>query len=214
MAGTDTTSTSISYLFWELSRRPDIMKRLQAELDEAIPDCKVLPDLAMLQQLPYLNAFMKEGQLYFKPLNNHSNRQYSGLRLYTAVPSLLERVVPESTSKNGSSDEIFDLLGYALPPGTIVATQAWSMHRDPSVFLSPEVFHPERWLESPTTTSEDLYRMSAHMMPFGTGTRVCGGQNLAQMMLRLAIAAFVRNFDISAPTETNEKSMDVKDSFV
>jgi hypothetical protein len=27
MAGTDTTSTSIIYLFWELSRRPDIIKK-------------------------------------------------------------------------------------------------------------------------------------------------------------------------------------------
>lgn len=62
MAGTDTTSTSITYLFWELSRRPDIMKKLQAELDEAIPDAKVLPDISVLQELPYLSAFMKEGK--------------------------------------------------------------------------------------------------------------------------------------------------------
>ena len=62
MAGTDTTSTSITYLFWELSRRPDIMKKLQAELDEAMTDPKVLPDISVLQQLPYLNAFMKEGK--------------------------------------------------------------------------------------------------------------------------------------------------------
>ncbi|KDR84434.1 hypothetical protein GALMADRAFT_713040 [Galerina marginata CBS 339.88] len=197
MAGTDTTSTTITYLFWELSRRPDIMKKLQAELDDAIPDCRVLPDITVLQELPYLTAFMKEG-----------------LRLYTAVPSLLERVVPTSTSKNGASDEIFDLMGYALPPGTIVATQAWSMHRDPSVFPSPDTFIPERWLESSSTNSDELSRMAAHMMPFGTGTRVCGGQNLAQMMLKLAVTAFVRNFDISAPQETTEQSMDVKDSFV
>ena len=61
MAGTDTTSTSITYLFWELSRRPDIMKKLQAELDEAIPDFKVLPDIIVLQDLPYFSAFIKEG---------------------------------------------------------------------------------------------------------------------------------------------------------
>jgi cytochrome P450 len=64
MAGTDTTSTSITYLFWELSRRPDIMKKLQAELDEAMTDSKVLPDISVLQQLPYLNAFMKEGKSF------------------------------------------------------------------------------------------------------------------------------------------------------
>lgn len=64
MAGTDTTSTSITYLFWELSRRPDIMKRLQAELDEAITDPKVLPDITVLQELPYLSAFIKEGKSF------------------------------------------------------------------------------------------------------------------------------------------------------
>ncbi|KAF8178037.1 cytochrome P450 [Pholiota molesta] len=197
MAGTDTTSITITFLLWELSRRPDIMKKLQAEIDEAITDCKTLPDISVLQQLPYLSAFMKEG-----------------LRVYSAAPSLLERVVPGSTSKNGGSDEIFDLMGYALPPGTVVATQAWSMHRDPSVFPSPETFLPERWLEGSSTSTEDLCTMSAYMMPFGTGSRICGGQNLAQMMLRLCIAAFVKNFDVVAPAETNERSMEIKDSFV
>jgi len=54
--------------------------------------------------------------------------QYSygtGLRLYGAAPSLLERVVPSATSQNAATNEAFDLMGYELPPGTIVATQAW-----------------------------------------------------------------------------------------
>lgn len=137
-----------------------------------------------------------------------------GLRLYAAAPSLLERVVPASTSKNGASHEVYDMMGYALPPGTIVATQGWSMHRDPSVFPSPETFLPERWLENSSTPSDHLSTMAAHMMPFGIGSRVCGGQNLAQVMLRVAVASFARNFDVSPPPETHEKSMDIKDSFV
>lgn len=105
-------------------------------------------------------------------------------------------------------------MGYALPPGTVVATQAWSMHRDASVFPSPDTFLPERWLESASTSPEDLTLMAQHMMPFGTGSRVCGGQNLAQVMLRLAVAAIARNFDVAAPAETNERSMEIRDSFV
>ena len=106
-------------------------------------------------------------------------------------------------------------MGYALPPGTIVATQAWSMHRDPSVFPSPSTFLPDRWLQThaPDNT-EQLAQMQQHYMPFGTGSRGCGGQNLAMMMLRITVAAIARNFDIAAPAETNDKSMEVRDSFV
>lgn len=133
--------------------------------------------------------------------------------MYSAAPSLLERVVPSPTLRNGDSDEVFDMLGYALPPGTIVGTQAWSMHRDASVFSSPDTFLPERWLPT-SSSSEDLARMTAHMMPFGIGTRVCGGRNLALLMLKLGMAGFVRNFEIRAPAETTETSMEVMDSFV
>ena len=59
MAGTDTTSTMITYLFWEPSRHLDMMKKLQAELDEAMSDSRVI-----LHQLPYLNTFMKEGKSF------------------------------------------------------------------------------------------------------------------------------------------------------
>ena len=55
----------MSYLFWELSRRSDIMKKLQAELDDAMPDRRVLPDAFVLANLPYLNAFLKEGAIFY-----------------------------------------------------------------------------------------------------------------------------------------------------
>ncbi|KAK2465864.1 hypothetical protein APHAL10511_001505 [Amanita phalloides] len=195
IAGADTTSTTLAYLFWELSRRADIAKKLQAELEDAMPNSRHLPDISVIQELPYLNAFIKEG-----------------LRLYSAAPSLLERVVP-STFKNGISNENFDLMGYGLPSGTVVSTQAWSMHRDADVFPSPDIFMPERWLQ-PFSTPSELTRMAQYMMPFGTGTRICGGQNLAQVMLKMTVAALARNFDVVAPPETNERSMEIKDSFV
>ncbi|KAK7453494.1 hypothetical protein VKT23_011771 [Stygiomarasmius scandens] len=202
IAGSDTTSTTLSYFLWELSRRPDITKKLQAELDDVMHDPKAIPDISVLQDLPYLNAFIKEGA-------------FICLRVYSAVPSPLERVVPSTSSKTGAANESFDLMGFELPPGTIVATQAWSMHRNPFIFPSPETFNPDRWLDSEKLgSSERLARMSQHLMPFGTGSRVCGGQNLAQVMTRIVIAAVVRNFEVVAASETNEKSMEIKDSFV
>ena len=61
IAGTDTTSTTLSFLLWELSRRPDIMLRLQAEIDEHMTDPHCIPDIQELQKLPYLSAVIKEG---------------------------------------------------------------------------------------------------------------------------------------------------------
>ncbi|KAI0638604.1 cytochrome P450 [Trametes polyzona] len=197
VAGCDTSSTTLSYLFWELTRRKDIARNLQAELDEYMPDRKSVPDFATLCKLPYLNAFIKEG-----------------LRIYGAAPSLLERVVPSPSS---SIDDSFDMMGYALPPGTVVGTQAWSMHRDSEVFPSPETFLPERWLPVDGVAGEEerLARMSQYLMPFGVGTRVCGGQQLAHMVLRIAIGAIAVNFDITADlVETNEQTMAIKDAFV
>lgn len=61
IAGSDTSATTISYILWEISRRPDIALRLQSELDMFMPDGRKLPDIQVLQNLPYLNAVLKEG---------------------------------------------------------------------------------------------------------------------------------------------------------
>ena len=69
-----------------------------------------------------------------------------------------------------------------------------------------EAAQPER--RSPSSS------MFANMTPFGFGPRVCAGQNMAMMAIRMVLAAAARNFNIISPPETNEKSMDPLDSFV
>ena len=61
IAGTETLSITVSYLFWELTRRPDIYAQLREEIDTFMPDSHSIPDHSILQTLPYLNAFIKEG---------------------------------------------------------------------------------------------------------------------------------------------------------
>ena len=40
----------------------DIVKRLRAEFDQAIPDRRSISDISVLKKLPYLGAFSKEGE--------------------------------------------------------------------------------------------------------------------------------------------------------
>lgn len=54
--------------------------------------------------------------------------------------------------------------GRFIPEGSTVSTQAYTLHREPSVFTDPYTFRPERW-ESPSQEMKDAF------MPFGGGTR-------------------------------------------
>ena len=57
--------------------------------------------------------------------------------------------------------------------------------------------------------------MNQALIAFGVGTRQCGGQNLAQLMMRIVVAVVARNCDVRADVgETNEQSMTMRDAFV
>ncbi|KAJ7850135.1 cytochrome P450 [Mycena leptocephala] len=164
----------------------EAVSHLQAtEVEGIMPDGgREIPDLSVLQALPYMTALIQEG-----------------LRVRTMVPSLLERIVP----RRGN----FQLMEYSLPPGTVVGTQAWSIHRDSEVFASPETFDLDRWLDD-----KGLAVRAAPMMPFELGTRVCVGHALAQTALCIALAALVRNFAITADQSTTRASMTMRHGFV
>lgn len=108
IAGSDTTSESLTYLIWAALKRPEVQQALQ---DELLAHDLELRD-AELEKLPVLNAVIKET-----------------LRLYSAVPMPQPRVVP----KGGVTLE-----GQFLPEGTVVNTTPYVSHRDPAVFPNPE----------------------------------------------------------------------------
>ncbi|KAI9674803.1 MAG: hypothetical protein M1817_001707 [Caeruleum heppii] len=177
-AGTDTTSTIISFLTFEIARRPDIQSNLFAELKERIPDPDTFPDYAEVETFPYLDCVVQEG-----------------LRVYATIPSHLERVVPAGGTK---------LHGYDIPAGTVVGTQAYSLHRNEEVFPRSHHFDPDRWLHA---TPE----MKKSLSPWGFGSRICMGMHLSYIEMRLILAAQIRNFSVSLPENFDQGEMDMKD---
>ncbi|SPJ74748.1 related to cytochrome P450 CYP4/CYP19/CYP26 subfamilies [Fusarium torulosum] len=156
-AGSDTVSVTMTYLTWHLSRNTDIR-------DELIKELRALPsdfDAHQLRDLPFLNAVINET-----------------LRIYSAAPGPFPRLVPPEGA---------DIAGYHIAGGVEVSAQAYSLHRDPSIFPDPDDFKPSRWA-SPTAEMNDAFT------PFGRGARVCIGQHLARIELRLATARFFLAF--------------------
>ena len=110
IAGTDTTGNTLTYLIWAVLKQPELQKALQEEVGGVK---EPLSDVE-LAKLPVLNAVIAET-----------------LRLYGAAPGALLRVAPPEGAVLG---------GYTVPGGTVVSTQAWSLHRDPELFPDPEKY--------------------------------------------------------------------------
>lgn len=99
---------------------------------------------------------------------------------------------------------IANVLGYDMPAGAINGPQAWSMHRRRDVFFCPDLFITDRWLlPVDTWTHSDSHSNNStgmdpkspplpllsqsEIFPFGLEPRVCGGQNVALMILRISL---------------------------
>ncbi|OHF03112.1 cytochrome P450 [Colletotrichum orchidophilum] len=125
-AGSDTTSSTLTYLIWAVLKKPDLQARLEAEV--AVVDEVNLFNDAFLEKLPLLNAVVDET-----------------LRLYGSIPSNLPRVVPSRGATFGD---------YHVPGGFEVETQAYTLHRNADVFPNPSEFDESRWLDPAALTPQ------------------------------------------------------------
>lgn len=159
-AGIDTTGDALCFLMWELStpRSLHLQERLRKELlDNEAKGADALP----FDRLPFLDAVIMEG-----------------LRCFPAIPMSLPRVVPgndwgRSAPRSGeqqANGRVID--GFFLPAGTVVSSQAYSVHRmDATVFPDPDAFNPDRWLAS----DGDVDRKRS-FFAFASGGRGCIGK--------------------------------------
>lgn len=88
--------------------------------------------------------------------------------------------------------------------------QCYSTQRDPTAFPEPDIFRPERWMQSESVTSE----MRELFMPFSKGTRACLGKNLAMIELKLITAQLARHYEWQAASGTTKETMATKDYFL
>lgn len=80
------------------------------------------------------------------------------------------------------------------------------MHLDETVFHDPLSFKPDRWL----STDGSLHHA---FVPFSVGPRKCIGMNLAELELRIWLAAFFKRFTVKLDESMTDEDMDMYDSF-
>ncbi|KFY54761.1 hypothetical protein V496_07175 [Pseudogymnoascus sp. VKM F-4515 (FW-2607)] len=174
IAGSDTTSNTLTGIFYWLLKRPEVLAKLQAEVDTVILSPTDEVAFQTVKNLPYLKACINEG-----------------MRIHSTSAIGLPRVVPV----DGPAVEI---CGRKFEPGTVLSVPNYTIHRLESIWgADGDQYRPERW----ETLTEDQKKA---FVPFGHGPRSCVGRNVAEMELTLAMATLVRRYDFELYQEKFE----------
>jgi cytochrome P450 len=117
-AGHDTSTSTISFLLYELARHPGALAKLLDEQDRVLGDrMPTTAELMSAEALPQLEMVLDET-----------------LRLYPPAWVGPRRAV-----------ETFEFGGHEVPAGAYVNYSSWASHRLPDVWPAPEAFVPERF---------------------------------------------------------------------
>ncbi|CAK5271744.1 unnamed protein product [Mycena citricolor] len=187
-SGQETTASTLTFSLWELARNPE----LQAELrDEIVSKADIDPDPSVLENMPLLNAFIKEA-----------------LRLYPAEASTdrtatVDTVLPMSQPIRTPSGEVISEI--RIRKGQLVTAAIGSYQRLESCWgPDAQQFRPSRWLKGENYQAQTLGAY-ANLFTFWGGARMCLGWRLAVLEMQVMIFELLRRFTFSVSPEAEVK---------
>ncbi|GKU92265.1 hypothetical protein SLEP1_g6014 [Rubroshorea leprosula] len=78
--------------------------------------------------------------------------------------------------------------GYIIPKGWKVLVWFRGVHLDPEVYPNPKEFDPSRW--------DDFTPKAGSFLPFGGGSRLCPGNDLAKLEIAIFLHHFLLNYEL------------------
>ncbi|XP_047310004.1 xanthotoxin 5-hydroxylase CYP82C4-like [Impatiens glandulifera] len=172
LTGSESTAETMIWGFSLLLNNRHSLKFVQEELDRVVGKERWVQE-SDIENLTYLQAITKET-----------------LRLYPPGPLSGPRQALEDCHVGG----------YFIPKGTRLIVNIWKIQRDPEVWLDPEAFRPERFLER-----EFGYKGQQHeYMPFSSGRRMCPAVGFGLQVVHLTLARLVQGFDMKGPGQDQQ----------
>ncbi|KAI3406453.2 hypothetical protein KGF56_000584 [Candida oxycetoniae] len=169
LAGRNTTSSLLTFLFFELSRNEEIYEKLKQEIRQKFTSVESIT-FASIQDCEYLRWCI-----------------YETLRHSPAVPfssktATVNTILPTGGGEDGKSP-VF------VRKGQKVIYSMFTANRTPKYFgAKTEEFIPERFAELPKSGGSAF-------MPFSTGPRLCLGQQLALTETSYMTIRLLQTFD-------------------
>jgi len=201
VAGSDTSSTTLSATLFYLLQHPSCLQRLTEEIRAAFCNEDEIQTGSKMQACTYLRACIDEA-----------------MRMSPAVPGLLPRLV----LPGGLHIPALDL---EIPAGIDVGVCTYAIHHHKDYVAEPFVYNPDRWLtpsmivsrpevhrsdsgvslseeraadEKTTGLQQHQAKEALHSVfaPFSLGNRACLGKPLVYMELSIALARLLYRYDM------------------
>ncbi|KAM0917349.1 hypothetical protein ACQ4PT_009576 [Festuca glaucescens] len=183
--GPDTIGATIEWAMAEMLRSPDILRRLQQELDDVVGVDRAV-DESDLDKLPFLKCIVKET-----------------FRMHPPIPMHL----------HGTTKDCL-LGGYSVPSGSRVLINAWAIGRDSEAWKDADKFRPSRFMSGEGEAARlNLKGGCYEFLPFGAGRRSCPAQGLGPYAVEFAVATLAHGFEWELPDGMNPAELDMGDLF-
>ncbi|KAL4974704.1 cytochrome P450 [Aspergillus desertorum] len=167
IAGHETTSGLLSFVFYQLLKHPETYRKAQQEVDEVVRQGAI--EVSHLSKLPYINSVLRET-----------------LRLNATIPLFTVEAF-EDTLLAGK---------YPVKAGETIVNLLAKSHLDPEVYgEDAQEFKPERMSDELFNARQKQFPSA--WKPFGNGMRACIGRPFAWQEALLVMAMLLQNFDFS-----------------
>ncbi|KAL6655500.1 hypothetical protein ACP70R_006326 [Stipagrostis hirtigluma subsp. patula] len=180
-AGTESAAVIVEWALSELLKKPDALAMAAEELNRVVGRDRWVTETD-IPSLLYLEAVVKET-----------------MRLHLVAPMLSPRLAREDTS----------VAGYAIPAGTRVLVNVWTITRDPALWDAPEEFRPERFVGSKI----DVKGQHFELLPFGSGRRMCPGYSLGLKVIQVSLTNLLHGFAWRLPDGMTEEELSMEEIF-
>ncbi|KAK7685185.1 hypothetical protein QCA50_011548 [Cerrena zonata] len=185
LAGTDTTSNSLTMLLDIMTQRSEFQDKLRAELVEAQAQYGTDIPFDQLMNLPYMDALCRETLRLHPPAT------------YIYRDSVKDTVLPLSEPIIGNDGSIIKEIPLPAETSIMIGGRAWNLSRE---VWGPDAleFNPDRWLSPLPSNVTDAHIPGpySHIMTFGGGGRACIGFKFAELEMKVVLAAMIPKFKV------------------
>ena len=184
LAGTETSSRTVTSVLYHLKKYPEVMKKLESELFahfDKYSDNDGKFDKDKILEFEYLNNVIKEA-------------------LRIDPPSF------ESLASLPSED--ITICGVDIPKGSPIKLQLVGAHFNPEEWVEPYKFIPERY--DPNSKyffkpNSDKPRSPYAYVPFSQGPRSCPGRTIAMLQMKVILIYLLCKMDYTIDQEFLDK---------